>query len=65
MNEIPMYLTLETSLNKLVAVYLHGQPEVTSPHDITGQHMSSHMWFADSRMNFSHDSIGGGAIQTQ
>ena len=60
-----MYLTLGTSLNKLAAVYLHGQLEVTSPHDLTGQHMSSHMWSTDSRMNLSHDSIGGGAIQTQ
>ena len=60
-----MYLTLGTSLNKLAAIRLHVQLEVTGPHDLTGQHMSSHMWSADSRMNLSHRSIGRGAVQTQ
>ena len=60
-----MYLTLGTSLNKLAAIRLHGQPEVTGPHDLTGQHMSSHMWSVDSRMNLSHHSIGEGTVQAQ
>ena len=57
-----MYLTLWTSLNKLATIHLHGQPEIISPHDLTGQHIPSHMWSADSRMNLSHYSIGRGAV---
>ena len=53
-NEISVYLTLGTSLNELAAIRLHSQPEIASSHDLTGQHMSLHVWSTDSRMNLSH-----------
>ena len=65
MDEVSMYPTLWTSLNKLATISLHGQLEIANPHDLTGQHMSSHMWSADSRMNLSHNLIGRGAVQAQ
>ena len=34
-NEVPMYLTLETSLNKLATIRLHSQPEILGSHDLT------------------------------
>ena len=62
MNEVLMYQTLGTSLNEVATICLHGQPEIVNPHDLMGQHMSSHMWSADSRMNLSHHSIDRGAV---
>ena len=64
-NEISMYLTLGTSLDKLAAIRLQDQPEVASPHNLTGQYMSFHMWSANSRMNLSHRSIDRGSVQAQ
>ena len=62
MNEVSVYLTLWTSLNKLATIRLHGQLEIVSPHDLIVQHIPSHMWSADSRMNLSLYSIGRGAV---
>ena len=58
MNEVPMYLTLWTSLNKLATIRLHGQPEIASPHDLTGQHMPSHMQLWTRIFHMRPHSIG-------
>ena len=61
-NEVPVYLTLRTALNKLVTIRLHGQPEIVDPYDLASQQMSFHMWSVDSRMNLSYHSISGGTV---
>ena len=52
--QVSVHLTFWTSLYKLAAIYLYSQPKVTSSHDFTSQHVTSHVWSTNSYIDLSH-----------
>ena len=61
-NEITVHLALWAPLNELITICLHGKLEITYPHNLSGQHVSSYVWAINSCMNLSHHLIYRGMV---
>ena len=52
---VSMDLTLTALLYKIDAIALYGEPEMSHPHYLLGEHEATHMWTASDRYRYASE----------